>query len=120
VDESDNKVALVKHRCLKQVREHIEKLNVLADPSSDVFEDLINEVWQSQRLSCPKRSTIGAYLLKTLDENWHSYVYFHLNKIGCQFCKANLEDLQRQTAESKTSDLHIRIMESTVGFHHKP
>ena len=59
-------------------------------------------------------------VIETLDENWHSYVDFHLNKLGCHYCQASLEDLQRQTAENKTSGLHVRIMESTVGFLHKP
>ena len=84
------------------------------------FENLLHEIWEFQRLSCPKRSTIGAYLLETLDQSWYSYVDFHLNKLGCHFCRANLEDIRRQNTESKTSDLHVRVIESTVGFLHKP
>lgn len=120
INLSEKRIALIKHRCLKQVREHIAKLNVSIEPSLNNFENLLNEVWELQRFSCPKRSTIGAYLLKTIGQNWRSYVDFHLNKIGCQFCQANLKDIQRQTAENKKSDLHVRIMESTVGFLHKP
>lgn len=113
-------IALIKHRCLKKIRENISRLKVSIEPLSDNFENLLNEVWRQQRLSCPKRSTIGAYLLETLDKDWHCYVDFHLKKLGCHFCQANLEDLRRQTAENKTSDLHVRIMESTIGFLRKP
>ena len=116
----ENNIAVIKHRCLKKVRDNVAKSKVPIEPLSDDFENLLNEVWQKQRLSCPKRSTIGAYLLETLDENWHSYVDFHLQELGCHYCRANLEDLKRQTAEDKTSDLHVRIMESTVGFLRKP
>lgn len=113
-------IALIKHRCLKKVRNNVSKLKMSIEPLSDNFENLLNEVWRQQRLSCPKRSTIGAYLLATLDKDWHCYVDFHLKKLGCHFCRANLEDLRRQTAENKTSDLHVRIMESTIGFLRKP
>ena len=113
-------VALVKHRCLKKVSKNVATVNLPTESSSDHFENLLKEIWQQQRLSCPKRSTIGAYLLETLDENWSSYVDFHLNQLGCHFCQANLEDLKRQTVENKTSALHARVMESTVGFLRKP
>ena len=117
---SERQIGVTKHRCLKQVRSHIAKLNVPLEPSSGDFENLLNEIWESQRLSCPKRSTIGAYLLGTLDQSWHGYVDFHLNRLGCHFCRANLEDLRRQNADAKRQDLRVRIMESTVGFLHKP
>ncbi len=116
----EKNIALIKHRCLKKVRSNIAKLKISLEPLSDNFENMLNEVWQQQRLSCPKRSTIGAYLLETLDKDWHSYVEFHLKKLGCHYCLANLEDLQRQTADNKSSVLHVRIMESTVGFLRKP
>jgi len=120
VNQEENKIASLKHRCLKKVHESLLISKVSLEPLSPSFENLLNEVWQQQRLSCLKRSTIGAYLLKTLDLDWHAYVDFHLNKLGCHFCQANLEDLQSKIAENDTSEFHTRIMESTVGFLHKP
>jgi len=114
----EKNIALIKHRCLKKVRKNVAKLKMSIEPLSDNFENLLSEVWEQQRLSCPKRSTIGAYLLETLDKDWRSYVEFHLKKLGCHYCLANLEDLKRQTAENKASYLHARIMESTIGFLH--
>ena len=117
--EFDEKnIAVIKHRCLKKVREAVDRLNISAD--APAFENLLTEVWEGQRLSCPKRSTIGAYLLKTLDKQWYDYVDFHVNKLGCRFCRANLDDLQEQNTQDDTSALRNRIMESTLGFLHKP
>jgi len=115
-----NLVALVKHRSLKQIRGYISSRKVPSEPSNVDFEQLLTDVWESQRLSCPKRSTIGSYLLDTLDRAWHEYVDFHLNVLGCRFCRANLEDLQSQTAETGQKQLYARIMESTVGFLSRP
>ena len=113
-------VALIKHRSLKQIRKRIATSSIPIGPSSADFENLLTDIWEFQRLSCPKRSTIGAYLLGTLDEDWHKYVDFHLNTLGCRFCRANLEDLKTQNAKNQPKQLHARIMESTVGFLQKP
>ena len=115
-----NRVAVVKHRCINRIREHIEHSGLVADSQSMHFESMLSDLWQSQRLSCPKRSTVGAYLLGTLDSDWHDYVDFHLNTLGCHFCRANLEDLRAQTKETKSEQVFTRIMESTVGFLRKP
>jgi RNA polymerase sigma factor (sigma-70 family) len=112
-------VALVKHRSLKQIRTHVERKRVAIGPSSEAFENLLTDIWEYHRFSCPKRSTIGGYLLKTLEDGWQRYVDFHLNVLGCRFCRANLEDLESETAEH-AQQLHARIMESTVGFLHRP
>ena len=118
-DMPQKNIAVIKHRCIKHVRGHIQKydLSSLADSG---IESMLTEVWESSRPSCPKRSTIGAYLLETLEKPWHDYIDFHLNKLGCHFCRANLQDLQEQTKEDKTAQVHDRIMESTIGFLHKP
>jgi hypothetical protein len=64
--------------------------------------------------------TIGGFVLGTLDPDWRAYVDFHLNTLGCHFCRANLEDLRPQPEEQIPPVLRTRIMESTVGFLKKP
>jgi len=131
VGVDENNVALIKHRCLKQIREDVaQHLEVqLANnqtsaeappPLSDPPDALLTEIWQEQRLSCPKRNTIGAYLLDTLDEAWKDFVAFHLDKLGCEFCRANLEDLKQKSTQDDTGSLYKRIMDSTIGFLSKP
>lgn len=116
---SANHVALVKHRCVKQIRDELER-RLQPAPAWDPPDALMTEMWQENRLSCLKRSTIGAHLLGTLDEPWEEYVTFHLDRLGCTFCRSNLEDLKSQTADDADHQLHDRILESTVGFLHKP
>ena len=118
----DKQVALIKHRCLKKIRERVAW--ELKPPSGDSdlpgpgggAEAMLTETWERLRPSCPKRSTIGAHLLGTLDEAWDDYVAFHLHKLGCRFCRANLEDLQRAEGAAARSAQRNRILESTVGF----
>ena len=61
---------------------------------------------------------LGRFVLGTLEPAWHSYVDFHVNKLGCQFCRANLEDLRKQS-EQQPRALHDRVLQSTVGFFRK-
>jgi len=113
---TSNAVAVAKHRWVNRMREEVLKANVPNAPPEAALEGLLAEVWESRRLSCPKRSTVGAYLLETLDDNWADYVEFHLNALGCYFCRANLEDLRRQDERVDRSDLHARILASSIGF----
>lgn len=120
LDLRENHVALIKHRCLKQVQNHLGQTDHSTDPLLPHAENCLRDLWQSQRLSCPKRSTIGSFFLKTLEPQWQDYVAFHLNKLGCHFCRANLDDLEQQSmATNEQRTFRRRILESTVGFLHK-
>jgi len=117
-------LAMVKHRWLKQARERVSHFDRVtqaepATPDPSSFDSLLTEIWEDERPSCPKRSTIGGYLLGTLDEPWQGYVDFHIKTLGCSFCRANLEDLQKQTRVDPQS-LRRKILNSTVGFLTRP
>jgi len=109
-------VRVFKHRCLKRIRENVTKFNASTNLSSSNFENFLTEIWESQRLSCPKRSTLGAFLLETLEPGWFDYVDFHLTTIGCHFCRANFKDLKHQKTTNEQRLFRKRIMASTVGF----
>ncbi len=79
-------------------------------------ENLLAGIWGDLRLSCLKRSTIGAWLLGTLEPPWASYADFHLNRLGCRSCRANLEDLRRPADGEPAVAARKRILASTVGF----
>jgi RNA polymerase sigma factor (sigma-70 family) len=113
-------VALIKHRNLKQIREFVAPQRLSGEPTSEEFENLLTDLWEYYRFSCPKRNTIGAYMLGTLEPDWHQYVEFHLNTLGCRFCRANLDDLQNQSRETRQEAFQARIMESTIGFLSRP
>ena len=116
MDMNEKAIALIKHRSLKQIRTHVESSNIPVGPSSAEFENILTETWEYQRPSCPKRSTIGAHLLGTLDDQWNKYVDFHVNTLGCKFCRANYEDLKAQSSKSQSTKFRARIMQSTAGF----
>ena len=83
---------------------------------SPAATSLLTELWEARRPTCPKRSTVGRFLLGTLEKPWQSYVDFHLNQLGCQFCRANLEDLKKQTEDETTKVFQNKLMQSTTGF----
>ncbi len=113
-------VRVVKHRCLKQIRTHVLERCAESDVSFSCSEDLLTQIWESHRLSCPKRSTLGAFLLENLPLEWFDYVDFHLATIGCHFCRASFKDLQEQQNGRQQESFRQRVMTSTVGFLAKP
>ncbi|HVT88683.1 MAG TPA: sigma-70 family RNA polymerase sigma factor [Tepidisphaeraceae bacterium] len=113
----EKQIGLIKHRMIKSVREKLERREQSADqaPIAEPTDSLLTEVWEEWRFTCPKRSTIGRFLLGTLEPAWAEYIDFHVNKLGCRFCRANVEDLRKAT-EIEQSKVQQRIFESTIGF----
>ena len=116
VDEKQ--IALIKHRMIGALRQKLTRGAAMDDAADDLPDSLLTQVWEEQRFTCPKRSTIGRFLLGTLEEPWSQYVDFHVNKLGCHFCRANVEDLQSAT-ETEHKTAQQRIFESTIGFFRK-
>jgi hypothetical protein len=115
-------VALLKHRWIKQLRAHTVRALAPASelPDPDFREaSLLSEVWEEYRPSCPKRSTLGGYVLGTLEPPWADYIRFHTGTLGCRFCNANLDDLRRETTQARDA-VRDRVMQSTAGFFRRP
>jgi RNA polymerase sigma factor (sigma-70 family) len=121
---SEQQVAMLKFRALEQIREHVAAQLAPAERAAlrqsrwdetDAQDSLLTRAWESLRPTCPKRSTLGRYLLQTLDSPWREHVDFHLKTLGCRFCQANLEDL-RQESTNEASPTRAQIFQSTVGF----
>ena len=111
-------VAVLKHRFIQRVSKQLEIAEQSSD-QSDRSSDLLTEVWRDGRPSCPKRTTLGKYFLGTLPEDWDDFVTFHLDRLGCEFCAANLEDLTTEInapTDELSNQLRGRILESTIGF----
>ncbi|MBI82860.1 MAG: hypothetical protein CMJ81_06670 [Planctomycetaceae bacterium] len=83
------------------LRDDPKLLEVLAmlNGQRDAGVHSVGEIWRRGHLSCPDREQLGSYLLGAMPDDQHSYVKFHLEKIGCRICQANLADLQRQQDE---------------------
>lgn len=121
VDLEETAVAVLKHRFLRRVAdlvESVESESGSSERSGSLSDELLTRVWESTRPTCPKRSTLGKFVLGTLADEWDRYVAFHTSELGCRFCAANLDDLTNElnSAEASTESARHRIMESTVGF----
>jgi len=77
----------------------------------------LGEIWRRHRLSCPSREQLGSYLLEALPDEAADYVTFHLEVIGCRYCKANLADLEEQEAEApeEVETRRRKYFQSSVG-----
>lgn len=84
----------------------------------DRGEHSLGAIWRRQRLSCPGRDQLRAYLMKAIDGDLKDYVDFHLKTIGCSFCQANLADLQARNEEpaGRTKKRQRRLFESSVPY----
>ena len=119
----EKQIALIKHRCVKKIREQVARklarrgMDAGAAEADDARgEAMLTRIWETLRLSCPKRSTIGAYHLRTLDADWQDYVGFHIETLGCEYCRANLADIEAAEKARTGESLRAKILQSTVGF----
>jgi hypothetical protein len=80
----------------------------------DRGEHSLGGIWRRERLSCPTRDQLGSYILQALDDDFASYIQFHLQTIGCPACQANFDDLSKKQADAPaTSKRRKRIVESS-------
>ncbi len=78
----------------------------------------LGEIWRRNRLTCPTRQQLGSYLLGAMNDELQSYIRFHIEKIGCRVCGANLDDLKAQHSEqqSVTQLRRRRYFQSSAGY----
>jgi hypothetical protein len=85
----------------------------------DRGDHTVGAIWRRERLSCPTREQLGSYLLDALDADLTDYIAFHLETVGCPFCKANQADLKAQQEEESAAKSHQRrrkIFKSSAGL----
>lgn len=117
--EMDQKsVAGVKFRAIAKLRKFLEERS---DESVEGFDDqhaevTVARVWRDHRITCLKRSTLGAYLLGVLEEPWLSYTQFHLDVVACPMCLANVSDIEEQELAADDADVSAQLFASSVGF----
>ncbi len=77
----------------------------------------LGEIWRGGRLSCPSREQWGSFLLGALPEEVTDYLAFHLDVVGCRYCRANLQDLKTQQATEKQAVQRRRkYFQSSAGY----
>jgi RNA polymerase sigma factor (sigma-70 family) len=117
---SETAIAGIKFRVLERWRE-MARTEVEAQDWQEgdlAQESTVARIWREEGISCPKRSTLGRYLLGALDEDWCTFVDFHVGAAGCERCSANLDDLrsEEEDAGGQRADLCERCFASSVGF----
>lgn len=89
---------------------------------SDYLDELdltVSTLWREERVSCPHRDLLQAYLDQALPSEAQIYVTFHVEEIGCPFCAANLEDLRACASddrEARVVEQEDRLLRSTRTF----
>ena len=102
------------------LRDDPQLLEVLAELNGrrDAGAHSLGAIWRRHRISCPTREHLGSYLLDTLSVDIADYVQFHVDRIGCRVCRANLEDLRRQQQESSqiADSRRQKYFQSSAGY----
>lgn len=101
-------VAGIKFRALKRLRELVAR----DDASGEIVPSLaklaedgdvpldVAEVWATARVSCPARHWLARSLAGTLEEGPAAFVDFHVEEIGCEWCRANRDDLAARSGDA--------------------
>ncbi len=84
----------------------------------------LGEIWRRQRLSCPSREQLADSLQGKLEKGLARYVAFHVEVVGCRYCRANLADLadladlqSRQAGKRETAENRRRkYFRSSAGY----
>ncbi|MCE2752260.1 MAG: hypothetical protein LW720_10250 [Pirellula sp.] len=115
---SEEKIAQIEQaiRADADLRLRIEALVAQRDSGMHSLGD----IWRRHRLSCPTREQLGSYLLEAMLQDSSDYLRFHIEVIGCRYCRANLADLQLAQDQAKQSEATVaqrrkRIFQSSVG-----
>ena len=115
----ENEIGVTKHRLLKRLRASLNRdLGDQGEPTDieSTFLPSLHQVWENLRPSCPKRTTLGKFSLQLLPDDWTDFVHFHVELLGCSYCRANLAELEAESEESGSEDFSQQLFQSTIGF----
>lgn len=92
----------------ESVREEIETQNLS-----------ISLVWRQERISCPHRDLLQAHHYGSLSEAESDFIRFHVERVGCAYCAANLDDIAAGEAPLQSGpmkDAKEELLRSTAAF----
>lgn len=104
-------------KLLRDDRELMRQLVAIhARRDSGVYS--LGEIWRRHRLSCPTRQQLGNFLLGIAPEAMAHYIAFHLDVVGCRYCRANVTDLEIQQSEAQEAaqTRRHRYFQSSAGY----
>jgi len=82
----------------------------------DRGEHSLGALWRRENLTCPNRGQLDGYIQQAIDPEFMVYIQFHLLTMGCPYCLANLEDLEKAQAEApeQTKTRRRKIVNSSA------
>jgi hypothetical protein len=104
-------------QALRKDRQLVRQLAAI-NARRDAGVHSLGEIWRRHRLSCPSRQQLGSYLLGALAQEAADYITFHLELVGCRYCRANLSDLKKQQAEASEAveTRRRKYFQSSAGY----
>ncbi len=93
--------------------DHIELCSACRSMLSSLREESegltisVGDLWVKERISCPHRDILLAFVNKSLSKQEMDYIDFHLNQIACPYCQAEateLEDLMSKESAKNLED----------------
>lgn len=104
-------------KALRKDRRLLERLAAI-NGRRDGGVHSLGEIWRRHRVSCPSRRQLGSYLLGGLPHEIAEHVAFHLEVVGCRYCRANLADLEKQQAEApeEARTRRRKYFQSSAGY----
>lgn len=119
----ENEIGVTKHRLLGRLRASLNREPDTSGADAGIESTLLpslHHVWENLRPSCPKRTTLGKFSLQILPEDWTDFVHFHVELLGCSYCRANLVELEAEAEESEPNGFTQQLFQSTIGFLNRP
>ena len=68
----------------------------------------LGEIWRNHRVSCPTREQLGSYLLGVMSKEESDYLEFHIHRLGCRQCAANMDDLKSKREKTEKEESKVR------------
>jgi anti-sigma factor RsiW len=106
-------------RALRKQPELADRLAAI-NARRDAGVHSLGEIWRRQRISCPTREQLGSYLLGALASEHADYIAFHIERTGCRFCRANVDDMKRYQQEGAevAATRRTKYFQSSAGYLH--
>jgi len=118
LEVTENEIAVVKHRLVNRLQTAVTETLGDGVNLNDHQQWLpnLNQIWEDLRPSCPKRTTLGKYTLEILPIEWTDFVEFHVQQLGCDYCRANLLELSEEIDAGESKRVNEQLFQSTIGF----
>jgi hypothetical protein len=71
-------------------------------------------VWKDGRVSCPARHWIARRIAGSLPEGPKTFLAFHIDELGCEYCRANEDDLAHSDNSPELDAVVARLSASTL------